>query len=105
MKEFNVGMLDVTPSNFFNGTELFDVDRSKNVIDACELLDVSILGMEGFRISGNNRIPDMDCIVDFSPLLSKFGSNFPDFSRKSAREFIESIYDNEILIEFVLVKI
>ncbi|WP_439850253.1 hypothetical protein ACTACG_20470 [Pseudomonas syringae] len=63
-----------------------------------------MLGIEGFKIVGGKRIPDMDCIADFSVLVKSAGKNFSAASRDAAECFINSIDDSNIFLEFVLVK-
>lgn len=41
------------------------------LIEACKAQNVLILGIEGFTISGDKAVPDMDMIADFSALTAK----------------------------------
>ena len=102
MKDFRVSNFNILPSKVLGGVELFNLELSREVLDACKKYDVAVLGIEGFRVLEDLRVPDMGCIVDFSTLIKNLGSGFPAYSRMAAREFIENFVDNEILLEFVL---
>ncbi|MCU1758987.1 hypothetical protein NTD84_04555 [Pseudomonas sp. 14P_8.1_Bac3] len=101
--EVSVEDLPVTPTVMWNGTPLFDVDDGVRLLDYCRQNNFAVLGIEGFKVKGNKRIPDMNCIVDFSASLTEV-----DFAAKSAeasRLIIESMIGSGILIEFVLVRV
>lgn len=92
------------PTRFWNGTPLFNSIDGRKLLVFCDEHDAAILGIEGFKIVGDKRVPDMDCIADFSALAITVGELFPAESRKSAKYFLSSISDPDTLLEFVLVK-
>lgn len=104
MKDFCVNEFNIQSSKLFEGAQLFDVALSKKVLDKCEEYDVAVLGIEGFIVLEGRRIPDMNCIADFSELIEIAGGDFPKCSRKAAIKFIEEFVDHDTLVEFVLVK-
>lgn len=75
------------------------------MLDFCCEQNAAVLGIEGFNVVKGKRVPNMDYIADFSGLISVAGDDFPRISREAARRFIGSIIDEQLLLEFVLVKI
>ena len=75
------------------------------LLDLCSEHNAAVLGIEGFNIVKGKRVPNMDYIADFSDLIAVAGDDFPESSREAARRFIGSITDEQLLLEFVLVKI
>lgn len=63
-----------------------------------------MLGVEGFRLEGNQRIPDLDAIADFSELLSVWGMSFSQRSISAMREFFMFMPQDGVMLEFVLVE-
>lgn len=104
MKEFSIDRLPVRPTKLWGEIALFDSVDGLKVLDVCEQLNVSVLGIEGFRIVENHRVPDMNFIADFSVLIGVAQDRFPAASRESARNFINTISDEGVLLEFVLVE-
>ncbi|MDU8541287.1 MULTISPECIES: hypothetical protein [Pseudomonas syringae group] len=101
--EVSVEDLPITPTLMWSGISLFDVGDGVRLVDYCKNNNITILGIESFKVKGNKRIPDMDCIVDFSSSLNKM-----DFALKSigaSRAIIESMSGSGILMEFVLVRV
>ncbi|OLO05479.1 hypothetical protein BTW07_03100 [Salinicola socius] len=84
--------------------ELFNKKDSEKLLNFCEHQKLAILGIEGFNISGDKITPDLDFIADFSCLATTDKKYFIDTSIKSARKFLELITDNDLLLEFVLVR-
>lgn len=95
--------LPVTPTLMWSGIPLFDVGDGIRLVDYCKNNNIAVLGIEGFKIKGNKRVPDMDCIVDFSASLNEM--NFALKSIEASRVIIESKSGSGILMEFVLVKV
>jgi hypothetical protein len=75
--------------------ELVSHRQIARFLDGCDVHDVHILGMEGFRVDGNSVQPDMNAILDCSGVAE------PDKSRAGARRFIERMAANELAYEFV----
>lgn len=73
----------ITPTLMWKGTPLFDVDDGVKVVNYCKNNDIVILGIEGFQIKGDNIIPGMDYIVDFSALPNEM--NFAEKSITKSR--------------------
>lgn len=101
--EVSVEGLPITPTLMWNGTPLFDVSDGVRLVDYCKDNGIAVLGIEGFKVKGGERVPDMNCIVDFSASLNEM-----DFAVKSvevSRLIIESMSDSDIFMEFVLVRV
>lgn len=101
--EVSVENLPITPALMWDGTPLFDVSDGVKLVDYCKNNCIAVLGIEGFKIKEGKRIPDMDCIVDFSASLSEM-----DFAVKSvemSRLIVEGMSGSKIFLEFVLVRI
>lgn len=95
--------LPVRPTLIWADVPLFDILDGLRLVEYCEDNNIAILGVEGFRVKGDKRVPDMDYIVDFSASLNEEG-----FAKKSAevvRGGINSTEDRAVLLEFVLVKV
>lgn len=92
------------PTRLWGGTPLFNLIDGHKLLVFCDEHDVAVLGIEGFKVVGDKRVPDMDCIADFSSLAMTAGELFSAQSRKSAKHFIDSISDPDTLLEFVLIK-
>lgn len=101
--EVSVENLPITPTLMWSGTPLFDVRDGIKLVDYCKNNDIAVLGIEGFKIKGNNRVPDMDCIVDFSASLNEI--NFSLKSVEASRKIIESMRGSCMLMEFLLVRV
>ena len=59
--------------------------------------------MEGFRLEGTQRIPDMDAIADFSELMNVYETSFPERSIFAMRQFLLLMPHDGLMLEFVLV--
>jgi hypothetical protein len=104
MKEFFILELGPKPTKVWGGTPLFSLSDSHELLSYCDYHGAAVLGIEGFKILRDKRISDLDCIADFSTLAVAAGAAFPELSRKAARDFIDSISDCEMFLEFVLVR-
>lgn len=49
-------------------TDLLTHEQTLNFISHCEIKGAFVFGIERFVVSGNNTIPDIDGIADFSGL-------------------------------------
>ncbi|MBA6065910.1 MULTISPECIES: hypothetical protein [Pseudomonas] len=105
MQEFMFVGVGPEPTRMWGDTPLFNLEDGRKLLDFCEVHDAAVLGIEGFKIVGDKRIPDLDCIADFSSLAVSAGKRFPAASRKSARCFLDTISGSDVFLEFVLVKI
>jgi hypothetical protein len=93
------------PTLWWKEIALFNVDDSQLLADCCLKQGIAILGIEGFRIKGNCRSPDMDYIADFSELAAMPKASFILKTIESARSFFSLIPSGDnILFEFVLAK-
>lgn len=101
--EVSVEDLPITPTLVWCGTPLFDVDDAIRLVDYCKKSNIAVLGIEGFKIKGGKRIPDMDCIVDFSASLNEV--NFAVKSIEASRIIIGGMRGSGIFMEFVLVRV
>lgn len=99
----SVDSLAVTPTLMWRDVPLFDISDGFKLVEYCECNNIAVLGIEGFKVKDGRRIPDMDCIVDFSASI-----NDCCFARKTieaSRRIMNEINDRNTLLEFVLVKI
>lgn len=101
--EVSVEDLPVTPTLMWSGIPLFDVGDGIRLVDYCKNNNIAILGFEGFKVKGSKRVPDMDCIVDFSSSLNEM--NFALKSIDASRAIIENMSGSGIVMEFVLVRV
>ncbi|TFY84987.1 hypothetical protein DYL61_30240 [Pseudomonas nabeulensis] len=84
-------------------TPLFNVGDGVRLVDYCKNNGIAILGIEGFKIKSDKRIPDMDCIVDFSASLNEM--DFAVKSVETSRIIVEGMSGSGIFIEFILVRV
>lgn len=105
MREFLASWLGINPTKMWGNVALFNISDSRTLLSACEKNDIAVLGIEGFRVLKNCRVPDMDCIADFSKLLLSSERYFSANSREKAKKFIDDFTSDDILLEFTLVKI
>jgi len=101
--EMSVESLPIVPTLVWNGTPLFDVSDGVKLIDYCKSNGIAVLGVEGFKIKGGKRIPDMDCIVDFSASLNEM--DFAVRSVEMSQLIVEGMIGSGIFLEFVLVRV
>ncbi|WP_042556007.1 MULTISPECIES: hypothetical protein [Pseudomonas] len=104
MNEFIFLEKGLEPTRLWGGVPLFNLIDGHKLLVFCDEHDVAVLGIEGFKVVGDKRVPDMDCIADFSALTITARELFPVESRKLAKCFLSSISDPDMLLEFVLVK-
>ena len=82
---------------------LFDLSTSERLLQLCESVGVGILGIEGFTLSENDLVPDMDFIADFSALLAH--DAFEKESISMARKFLAmATQPSDLLFEYVLAR-
>ena len=102
MKECNLKQLGLAPTRRHGSAELTTIEDSVALLAACEEHLAGVLGIEGFHVCGNQRIPDMNCIADFSSFSDR--PNFETASVNAARSFLRTLDPHSgILLEFVLV--
>ncbi|MBJ9978332.1 hypothetical protein IAE35_23165 [Pseudomonas sp. S75] len=101
--EVSVESLPIVPTLVWNGIPLFDVSDGLRLVDYCKRNGIAVLGVEGFKIKEGKRIPDMDCIVDFSASLNEM--DFAVRSVEMSQLIIEGMIGNGIFLEFVLVRV
>lgn len=82
---------------------LFNLSDSRNMLNYCDENDVAVLGMEGFKVVGKKEFQIWN-VLRISSLVAA-GEGFPGLSRKSARNFLDSIQDLNVFLEFVLVTV
>lgn len=103
IEEVSVEGLPITPTLMWNGTPLFDVGDGVKLVEYCKNNGIAILGVEGFRVEGGKRVPDMECIVDFSASLNEI--DFAVKSVEASRIVIEGMVGGGLLMEFLLVRV
>ncbi|MBC3205757.1 hypothetical protein HU755_03095 [Pseudomonas sp. SWRI111] len=104
MKEFVPLGGGPEPTRVWGSTPLFNLIDGRKLLDYCDEHDAVVLGVEGFKIIADKRIPDLDCIADFSKLTTA-GEEFAALSRRSARHFLDTISNKDIFLEFILVTV
>lgn len=105
MKQFSITNAELEPTRYWGNVPLFNIQDGIKLINFCEKHNIAVLGIEGFKIINDKRVPDLDYIADFSALMMVSGDNFPSVSRISALKFLNTIGNEEILIEFELATI
>jgi len=91
------------PTRWWGENPLFSIHDGLVLMEYCAKNGIGVLGVEGFSLEGKYRIPDMDCIADFSMLPSIAGSAFQTQSVDTMRKFLSSLPMKEVFLEFVLV--
>ncbi|MDT4869470.1 hypothetical protein FQZ97_1044980 [compost metagenome] len=104
MESVLVNSLSVSPTRLWGDVPLFGVSDSLELIGYCEKNDIAVLGIEGFRVNNDKRVPDMDYIVDFSELFRVSGKDFTEKSLQISKSFVQSVEVLDIYFEFLLVK-
>ena len=92
------------PTKWWGKVALFSVPDSALLMDWCAKYGIAVLGVEGFRLDGDHRIPDLDVIADFSELMKVSGTSFTYRSIAALREFLLLMPQDDVMLEFVLVK-
>jgi hypothetical protein len=92
------------PTTWWRGIALFSLLDAALLLDYCANRGIAVLGVEGFRLEGAQRIPDLDTIADFSELMRISGTSFSERSISAMREFIMLMPEDDVMLEFVLVE-
>ncbi len=92
------------PTMWWGEVALFSVSDAALLLDYCANHCIGVLGVEGFRLQGTQRIPDLDAIADFSGLMNVSGISFPQRSISAMREFLMFMPQDGMMLEFVLVE-
>lgn len=87
------------------GIPLFNIEDGLLLMDYCAKNDIGVLGVEGFYLKEGCRIPNMNCIVDFSNLVIIDPLRFKTKSIDMARVFLDGLAVKDIFLEFVLVEL
>lgn len=74
------------PSALSADTPLFSIPDSEVLLGLCERNALGVLGVEGFKLSDSELVPDMDFIGDFSVLLGH--ADFEEKSINSTRSLL-----------------
>ncbi len=93
------------PTIWWEGVPLFNIEDSFLLMDYCTKNGIGVLGVEGFYLKGGRRIPNMDCIVDFSGLIIVDPLQFKTKSVDMMTAFLNCLAVKDIFLEFVLVKL
>lgn len=91
------------PTIRLHGVALFSKTDSYRLLAHCRGHAIAVLGIEGFRLDGVNRIPDMNYIADFSSVLAV--SDRGERVGRSIRygeAFLKLVPREGVLLEFVL---
>jgi hypothetical protein len=91
------------PTRWWGDVALFSVSDGLVLMDYCEKSGIAVLGVEGFRLKEGSRVPDMDCIADFSELAAVSGAEFQERSIFAMKGFLSSMPEEDLFLEFVLV--
>lgn len=84
--------------------ELLEYSAAREVVDACIEARSAIVGIEGFRISGESTVPDMGAIADFSALAGLPWQLRVAQSVVDAKTFLDAVRDPQLLLEISLVE-
>lgn len=103
MKEVSIEDLPIIPTLIWGGVPLFNISDGIGLVEYCQKNDLAVLGIEGFEVRGDQRIPDMDCIVDFSASLND--EYFVAKSLEASKRILSGLPNGSIFLEFVLVEI
>jgi hypothetical protein len=98
-------MIPVLPTKTHGNMSLFDTKDALQVLNYCEANGVSIFGIEGFHLTENKIVPDMDYIADFSIAIEQEGDDFQKKSLEWSRSFMNEIFDKNIFLEFTLAEL
>ncbi len=64
----------------------------------CDQNDFAILGLEGFRVSGDQLTPDLDLILDCSAFVGSSWEEFRDTCNSRCGGFVEQLRDAHDLV-------
>ncbi|MCE1190633.1 MAG: hypothetical protein LWW96_00620 [Acidovorax sp.] len=103
IKSLPIGDLGL-PTKWWGEVALFSLSDAALLLDYCSDNGLAVLGVEGFRIEGNHRIPDVDAIADFSGLMKVSSTSFAERSIAAMREFLKMLPQDGEMLEFVLVE-
>ena len=92
------------PTKWWGAAALFNLPDAASLMDYCADHGLAVLGVEGFRIEGNHRVPELDAIADFSELMNVWNTSFPERSIFAMREFFKLMPQDGVMLEFVLVE-
>lgn len=92
------------PTEWRKSTALFNKKDSMALLNLCSEKNIAILSIEGFIKNGDCIVPDMNCIIDFSEFLKNSNISEINNSINITRDFILHYENNDILIEFLLVR-
>lgn len=98
----NLPLADLNlPTRWWGDVALFGISDCSVLLNYCASVGIAVLGVEGFRLEQGHRIPDMDCIADFSVLAE--GESFCERSVEAMKKFIR-IMPPDVFLEFVFAK-
>lgn len=82
------------------GREVYlDAGTAAEYVRDCENENVAILGIEGFLLRGDDLIPQMDLICDFSPRDSSLGwEQYRAQVNRDALTFLNGVNDRDALV-------
>lgn len=84
-----------------NGVALLPIQTANIFASFCRKQKIFVLGIEGFIISNDKLIPQMEAIVDFSSIVNK--PNALEENHNMVSKFLESFpKSTEIMFEFIL---
>ena len=92
------------PTTWWGKVALFSLPDAALLMDYCASRGIAVLGVEGFRLEGNQRTPDLDAIADFSELMRTSSTLFPERSVAAMKAFFRFMPQDGVLLEFVLVE-
>jgi hypothetical protein len=93
------------PTKWWGEAALFSLPDAALLMDYCADRGLAVLGVEGFRLEGDHRIPGLDAIADFSELMNVWNTSFPERSIFAMREFFKLMPQDRVMLEFVLVEV
>ncbi|MBL0319085.1 MAG: hypothetical protein IPP74_07330 [Alphaproteobacteria bacterium] len=94
------------PTIWWKEIPFFDIDDSLKLLNFCQVHEIGILGIEGFKIYNSFRIPDMNFIADFSSIYKNNAfSDFIKYSIDASNKFFDlPDVSKNLMFEFVLIQ-
>jgi hypothetical protein len=72
-----------------HGGELYLASTAAHdFVAACQENEIAVVGIEGFKVSGDKRLPLLDCIADYSATSADTWQDFCRLCNKYSHEFL-----------------
>jgi hypothetical protein len=84
--------------------ELLDLSAARQLIQACPQERAAVVGIEGFRVTAERTVPEMEAIADFSEIADLAWPDRVTRSVAEAQAFLDEINDPDLWFELELVQ-